>query len=73
MQSRSRCLCIVSTVRDTVLIAIGVSIVALFFVISFVVFVYRYVAEQQRAPALYTGWVKKVSCCTVIDISKAIQ
>ena len=22
---------------------------------------------------VYTGWVKKVSCCTVTDISKAIQ
>jgi len=29
--------------------------------------------QQPAAASIYTGWVKKVSCCAVIDISKARQ
>jgi len=33
----------------------------------------RLVAHQSVSSEYCTGWVKKVSCCNVVDISKARQ
>ena len=47
-------------------------VVALFFSLCFYRYYYIAVLHLMRNK-IYTGWLKKVSCCTVIDISMARQ